>query len=96
MVMYMPRPSLRSKSLRRIKIRIPGGASVIHYLKRKPSPAKCASCKKPLHGVASKRPIKMKRLAKAKKIPSRIFGGNLCASCAKERLKQDLHKRVSR
>ena len=89
----MPRPSLRSRTLRRIKKRIPGGASVIHYLKRNPSPARCAVCKRPLHGVASKRAAQMKRLAKSKKVPSRIFGGNLCPSCARERLKEMARKK---
>jgi large subunit ribosomal protein L34e len=84
----MPRPSLRSRSLRRIKIRIPGGASVIHYLKKKPSRASCATCGKQLHGVASKRASKMKRLAKTKKVPTRKYGGNLCPSCTKQTLKQ--------
>ena len=83
----MPRPSLRSRSLRKIKIRIPGGASVIHYLRREPRKARCASCKKVLHGVASRRPTKMKGLAKTKKAVSRAFGGNLCSACSREDLK---------
>lgn len=69
-------------------MRIPGGASVIHYLRREPSKARCASCKKVLHGVASKRPIKMKKMAKTKKATSRIFGGNLCPACTKSALKE--------
>ena len=84
---------MRSRTLRRIKIKIPGGASIIHYLKRKPSPARCAECKKPLHGVASKRPSRMKKLAKTKKVPSRVFGGNLCPSCTRQRLKKTLHEK---
>lgn len=83
----MPRPSLRSRTLRRIKKKIPGGASVIHYLKREPSKAKCAVCKKELHGVPSRRPSRMKGLASTKKVPSRMFGGNLCPSCLKVKLK---------
>ena len=88
----MPRPSLRSRTLRRIKKRIPGGASVIHYLRRNPSPARCAACGRPLHGVASKRASGMKKLAKSRKVPSRMFGGNLCPSCARERLKERARK----
>lgn len=88
----MPRPSLRSRTLRRIKRKIPGGASVIHYLKRKPSRPRCSSCKRILHGVASKRPAGMKRLSKSKKVTSRIFGGNMCPSCAKQRIKERVHR----
>lgn len=83
----MPRPSLRSRSLRKIKIRIPGGASVVHYLRRNPSKAKCRSCKKVLHGVASKRPKAMQKTAKTKKTVSRAYGGNLCPACVKSSLK---------
>jgi large subunit ribosomal protein L34e len=83
----MPRPSLRSRSLRKIKMRIPGSASVVHYLRRNPSKAKCANCGKTLNGVTSKRPIKMKKMAKTKKTVSRAFGGNLCPGCAKTVLK---------
>ncbi len=90
----MPRPSLRSRTLRRIKKRIPGGASVTHYLRRKPSPARCAVCGRPLHGVASERAAKMKKMAKSMKVPSRMFGGNLCPSCARERLKEMARKNV--
>ena len=89
----MPRPSLRSRTLRRIKKKIPGGASVIHYLRREPSKARCSECKKPLHGVASKRPSRMKRLAKTKKVPSRMFGGNLCPSCLKGKLKSRVREK---
>ena len=83
----MPRPSLRSRSFRRIKKKIPGGASIIHYIKRNPSKAKCSNCKKELHGVSSLRPSGMKNLSKSQKTVSRIFGGKLCASCTKETVK---------
>jgi large subunit ribosomal protein L34e len=92
----MPRPSLRSRTLRRIRKRIPGGASVIHYLKRNPSPARCARCGAALHGTASKRPSVMKRLAKSKRVPSRIFGGNLCPSCTREALKERARAKTAR
>jgi large subunit ribosomal protein L34e len=84
----MPRPSLRSRALRKIRKRVPGGASVIHYLRRNPSQAKCARCKGVLHGVASKRPHIMVKLAKTKKVPNRAYGGNLCHECARELLKE--------
>jgi large subunit ribosomal protein L34e len=57
----MPRPALRTRSLRRIRTKLPGGAFVIHYFKRKPSGAVCAICKKPLHGVPRKLPSKLRR-----------------------------------
>ncbi len=80
----MPRPSLRSRSLRKVKLRIPGGASVVHYLRRNPSKPKCRNCGKALHGVASKRPTKMKNMPKSRKSTSRAYGGNLCSICTKQ------------
>jgi len=84
----MPRPALRSRSLRRILKKIPGGAFIIHYSKRKTSKAKCAKCKKPLKGVASKRKTAMKKLPKSKRKPSRPYGGNLCSKCSRETIKE--------
>jgi large subunit ribosomal protein L34e len=84
----MPRPSLRSRSFRKVKIKIPGGANIIHYLKREPSKAKCGRCSRILHGVKSLRPSRMKKLPKSKKTTSRLHGGNLCPSCTKETIKE--------
>ncbi len=89
----MPRPALRTRSLRRILKKIPGGAYIIHYSKRKPSVAKCARCKKPLKGVARERPSKLRKIAATIKKPSRPYGGNLCSKCAKEVLKETKLKR---
>ncbi len=80
----MPRPSLRSRSFRRVKVSTPGGKHVIHYLKRRPGPAKCGSCKKPLSGVPRLRPGKLAKLPKTKKRPERPYGGQLCTSCSRE------------
>ena len=89
----MPRPALRSRSLRRILKKIPGGASIIHYTKRKPSVARCARCKKPLKGVARKRSSKFRRLARAVRRSSRPYGGNLCSACSREIIKETKLKR---
>jgi len=84
----MPRPALRSRTLRKVKKRLPGGAFIIHYLKRRPSPSKCAACGKKLHGVPRKRPSLLKRISKSKKTPSRPYGGNLCSRCARGKAKE--------
>lgn len=83
----MPRPSLRSRSFRRIKKKIPGGASIIHYIKRNPSKARCSNCNKELHGVANLRASAMKRIPGSRKKVSRAFGGKLCAACTREEMK---------
>jgi len=85
----MPRPALRSRSLKRIPKKIPGGASVVHYARKEPSKPICASCKKPLHGVPRGRKAKIKKLPKTKKRPSRPYGGNLCSKCLRSRIKEE-------
>lgn len=83
----MPRPALRSRSLRRRAVRTPGGVLVVHYERRKPSVAKCAKCKKPLGGVPRLRPAELRKLAKTAKRPQRPYGGYLCGSCLATLLK---------
>ncbi len=86
----MPRPALRSRSLRKIKVRLPGGGTAIHYEKKKPSKPRCGVCGKPLSGVPREPPSKMKTLPKTKKRPERPYGGNLCSACMREKFKEKL------
>ena len=86
----MPRPGLRVRSLRKVKVRLPGGASITHYFRRRPSQAVCAECKKPLHGVPRERPHGLKSIPLSGKRPTRPFGGNLCALCSREKMKARL------
>jgi len=86
----MPRRSQRSRSLRRLRIKTPGGRSVTHFSRRKNAAAKCAVCKKPLHGVPIARDAGMAKLSKSEKRPERPFGGNLCSSCSRREIKRRL------
>jgi len=88
----MVRPALRSRSLKRRKVRTPGGVSKTHYRKERPSPAVCANCKKPLHGVPRERPIAFGRISRSNKRPERPFGGNLCSACMRQRIKDQSRK----
>lgn len=49
--------------------------------------AHCAICKKQLHGVPRKN---HRKLSKSEKKPNRIFGGYLCSSCSREKLKEKI------
>ncbi len=84
----MPEGSKKSRTFRRVKIKTPGGKSVLRYKKRKPSKAKCANCGAKLAGVPRERDFKIQNMAKTQKRPSRAFGGNLCSRCTREYLKQ--------
>lgn len=84
----MVRRALRSRSLRRVKVKTPGGNTVTHYRKKKPKAAHCAGCGDELKGVPKERPHKMQNMAKTKKRPERKFGGVLCSKCSKQLFKQ--------
>ncbi|MEL9990588.1 MAG: 50S ribosomal protein L34e [Thermoproteus sp.] len=67
----MVRPALRSRSLRRVQKRTPGGRTATYYYKRFASPPKSAITGEPIQGVekrvkTDRRPVRM---------PSRPYGG---------------------
>lgn len=78
----MPLPKDRSSSVRKIFTRAPSGTHV-HYRRRTSAGrASCSACGGLLHGVSCER-----GLAKSKRKPSRIFGGNLCSECSRKVIK---------
>ena len=82
----MPRGMFKSRSLRRIFVKTPGGKVHMHYRERKPKQAHCASCRKPLAGVPRENPGKMGKIAKSSRRPERIYGGVLCSRCSRATL----------
>ncbi|MBN2052200.1 50S ribosomal protein L34e [Candidatus Woesearchaeota archaeon] len=85
----MPRMSRRSRSLRRIKKKLPGGSTKLVYAKRQPGTTKCSICHIELKGIPRMRPFEARNMAKTKKRPERAYGGFLCANCLREKLKQE-------
>lgn len=77
----MPEPYKRSRSLRRLQVKTPGGRIVTHYKERKPGKAKCSKCSTLLKGIPRERPLKMHNMPKTEKRPERPYGGNLCSKC---------------
>jgi large subunit ribosomal protein L34e len=77
----MPEPCKRSRSLRRLQVKVAGGRTASHYRERKPGKAKCGKCGALLKGVIRERPLKMHKSPKIKKRPARAYGGNLCSKC---------------
>lgn len=82
----MPKPSQRSRTFRRVFVRVPSGISKLVYKKRKLSKTVCSSCGKELHGIKKGRPYQLNRLTKSKKRPERIFGGVLCPRCSRKEI----------
>jgi len=78
----MPRLRYRTKSLRKIRKKTPGGQQRKHFEKRHKNWYKCAICGKPLFGV----PREPKKVPKSSRRPERLYGGYLCAECLKKEL----------
>ncbi len=76
----------KSRSLRRVHKKVPGGRTVIHYEPRKPKQAKCGSCGKALHGIPRELPSKFRNLPKSQKRPERPYGGVLCSKCMRQKI----------
>ena len=86
----MPRPGLRTHSRRKVYVRTPGGRTVIHYEPRKPGPARCAICGRPLNGVPRLPRAELRKLAKTEKRPERPYGGYICHRCLARLLKESI------
>ena len=77
----MPAPRLRSRSLRKIFRKVPGGKTRVHFKKKKPKAARCGKCGAVLKGIPREFPFRMKKMPKTMKRPERPYGGNLCSKC---------------
>jgi len=84
----MPRPNKRSRSLRRVHVRVPSGESRLVYKLRSPKKPACSGCGMILQAVPNKLVSKMRNMPKSQKRPERIFGGVLCSKCTKNKLKK--------
>jgi len=71
-------------------VRTPGNRLVIHFKEKQVRAARCAICKKPLHGVPRLRASNLKKLAKTKKRPERPYGGYLCSECMRNLMRKRL------
>ena len=80
----MPTQRNRSKSLRKIKTKVPGGAVKTHFVRRKPKAATCAVTGERLHGVARGRPYQVKKLSKTQRRPERPYGGILSSKAMRQ------------
>jgi large subunit ribosomal protein L34e len=77
---------VRSRSLKRVWRRTPGGRTVIHYRRSKVGVAVCGVCGSRLGGVPTSSEV-LRKVAKSSKRPERLCGGVLCPSCLSLALK---------
>jgi large subunit ribosomal protein L34e len=83
----------KSRSMRRVYRKTPGGKVVLHYRKRKPKLPRCGSCGATLKGVVKERPSKLKNMPKTKKRPTRPYGGVLCTKCLRKLMIEKARKK---
>jgi large subunit ribosomal protein L34e len=79
---------LRTRSVKKRRVRTPGNRLVTHYEMKKSSVARCSFCKKALHGVPRTNPSRMRKLPKSSRRPERPYGGNLCSECTRMLLRK--------
>jgi large subunit ribosomal protein L34e len=84
----MPRGMHKSRTLRQVFVKTPGGKTVKHFRRRKPSKTICGSCKTELKGVPKDIPSKVKAIPKSARRPERPYGGVLCSACTRKLLQQ--------
>jgi large subunit ribosomal protein L34e len=84
----VPRPSLRTRTVKRKNLRTPGARNIVHYDKiSRPGDSRCSACGAVLSGVPRLTPSKMSDLAKSSKRPNRPYGGYLCPNCLASRIR---------
>ena len=81
------------RSRRMVFVKVPGNRTVIQFRERKPKAARCANCGAVLGGVPRERPFRMKKMAKSRKRPSRIYGGYLCTRCVRKKIIEEARKK---
>ena len=79
----MPRGRYRSRTFRRVFVKVPGGSTELHYRRRRNAPAQCAKCEAILPGVARGTKTQVRALPRSARRPSRPFGGMFCSACTR-------------
>jgi len=90
----MPEGKHKSRTLRRVFVKLPSGKIKLHYRKRKLSAKRCKECGKILPGIPKLIQSKFRRLPKTKKRPQRPYGGVLCSSCMRKKIISQVEKDV--
>lgn len=80
----MTAPRHKSRSNKRVKVKLPGGKNVMHYKQKKPGKHICGRCGKQLSGVPSKSVNELANMSKTEKVPTRPYAGVLCTGCTQQ------------
>ena len=90
------RGNKRSRSYRRIKLRLPGSGHTTQYRRRKPSHAHCPITGQKLHGVPRIRDVKRRHLGITQKRPNRPFGGKISHQALAEAIEDRILEEYSK
>ncbi|MAF34460.1 50S ribosomal protein L34e [Candidatus Woesearchaeota archaeon] len=71
----------RSRTLRRVKVKTPGGKTITHYRIRKPGKPQCRDCGNYMHGIPHVIRSVLRGLTRSAKRPTRPYTNNLCGRC---------------
>jgi len=82
----MPAPRLRSRSLRKVHRKVPGGRTSLHHKRKKPKAPRCGNCGAVLKGIPREFPFRARKMAKTMKRPERPYGGVLCSRCMRQEM----------
>lgn len=74
---------LHSRSMRKLRKRMPGGRKKIAEARKRPSMPVCAVTREVLHGVPRARGTDMTRIQKSKRRPERPYGGMLSSKATR-------------
>ena len=84
----MPQPHLRTRSQKRLRVKLSSGKNRIHYRAGNISPLLCTLCNQPLAGMPHQAQKEMRKLNRSQKRIWRPYGGRICHNCLKSALKQ--------
>lgn len=88
----MVAPRYRSRTKKRIKVKLPGNRITIHYRIRAPAHPQCAGCGVVLSGVPRVKPRRLHSMSKTEKRPNRPYGGVFCSKCARKAILAKIKK----
>jgi large subunit ribosomal protein L34e len=84
----MPKPYQRTRSKKRIPVKLPGKSAATHYKRERINVSHCVQCGRLLSSIPRLAPSKLRSLPASKRRLQRMYGGQLCHICLQEALKQ--------
>ncbi|MBI1969774.1 50S ribosomal protein L34e [Candidatus Woesearchaeota archaeon] len=81
----------KSRTMRRVYRRTPGGRLVLHFVKRKAKQPHCSNCGTVLHGMPRVK-SSLRGFPRTKIRPERPYGGNFCSGCMRKHFTQQTRK----